>query len=148
MAASLDNLNIQISASTAKAVTSVNNLVKALENLKTALGQIDTKGLDECANAAGKLNNASVSMKDSVKPGQYHETLDGGWQEVYPQGNDPRGVSNTVKAFVINYGYGGKRTEKTGDKFITGNKRKRQEAVTAAMEAENKKILNEANGGT
>lgn len=67
MAASLDNLNIQISASTAKAVTSVNNLVKALENLKTALGQIDTKGLDECANAAGKLNNASVSMKDSVK---------------------------------------------------------------------------------
>ena len=67
MAASLDNLNIQISASTAKAVTSVNNLVKALETLKTTLGQIDTKGLDECANAAGKLNSASVTMKDSVK---------------------------------------------------------------------------------
>ena len=56
MAASLDNLNIQISASTAKAVTSVNNLVTALEKLKTALGQIDTKGLEECSKAAENLD--------------------------------------------------------------------------------------------
>ena len=88
------------------------------------------------------------SMKENVRPGQYHETLDGGWQEVYPQGDDPRGVSNAMKAFVINYGYGGKKTAKTGDKFITGNKRKRQSAVAAAMEEENQKIINEANGGT
>lgn len=88
------------------------------------------------------------SMEQSVKPGQYHETLDGGWMEVYPQGEDSRGVSNAKKAFVINYGYGGKKTAKTGDKFITGNKRKRQSAVAAAMEKENQKIINEANGGT
>lgn len=67
MAASLDNLNIQISASTAKAVTSVNNLVTALEKLKTALGQIDTKGLEECSKAAENLGGATVRMKDSVK---------------------------------------------------------------------------------
>ena len=91
---------------------------------------------------------ATGAMERSVQPGQYHETLDGGWQEVYPQGTDSRGVDNAMKAFVINYGAGGNRTAKTGDKFITGNKKKRQEAVAAAMEAENKKILNEANGGT
>ena len=88
------------------------------------------------------------AMERSVQPGQYHETIDGGWQEVYPQGSDSRGVTNTVKAFVINYGAGGNKTAKTGDKFITGSKKKRQEAVIAAMEAENKKILNEVNGGT
>lgn len=118
--------------------------VKRLVNAGAKALEETTQELTQQYHHVGKTG----SMKDSVKPGQYHETLDGGWQEVYPQGNDPRGVSNTVKAFVINYGYGGKRTEKTGDKFITGNKRKRQEAVTAAMEAENKKILNEANGGT
>ena len=118
--------------------------VKRLVNAGAKALEETTQELTQQYHHVGKTG----SMKDSVKPGQYHETLDGGWQEVYPQGNDPRGVSNTVKAFVINYGYGGKRTEKTGDKFITGNKRKRQEAVTAAMEAENKKIINEANGGT
>ena len=87
-------------------------------------------------------------MEQSVKPGQYHETLEGGWMDVYPQGDDSRGVSNAKKAFVINYGYGGRKTGKTGDRFITGNKRIRQSAVEAAMEAENKKIINEANGGT
>lgn len=88
------------------------------------------------------------SMKENIRAGEYHETLGGGWQEVYPQGTDPRGVSNALKAFVINYGYGGKKTAKTGDKFITGNKKKRQSAVAAAMEKENQKIINEANGGT
>ena len=87
-------------------------------------------------------------MKQAIAPGQYHETLEGGWMDVYPQGTDNRGVSNAKKAFVINYGYGGRKTAKTGDKFITGNKRKRQSAVAAAMEAENQKIINEANGGT
>lgn len=87
------------------------------------------------------------SMMSNVKAGMYHEELDGGWMEVYPQGNDPRGVSNAKKAFVINYGYGGRRTRKTGDKFITGNKRRVESAVAAAMQKENEKIINEANGG-
>lgn len=88
------------------------------------------------------------TMKTSVKAGKYHETLGGGWMDVYPQGDDPRGVSQAKKAFVINYGYGGRKTEKTGDKFITGQRRQRASAINLAMEMENEKIIKEANGGT
>lgn len=98
--------------------------------------------------AAGHVGE-SRTMKDSFKPGKFHETLGGGWMDVYPQGNDPRGVSQTKKAYVINYGYGGRKTQKTGDKFITGSgKRKRASAINLAMEMENEKIIKEANGGT
>lgn len=88
------------------------------------------------------------TMKTSVKAGEYHETLGGGWMDVYPQGDDPRGVSQAKKAFVINYGYGGRKTAKTGDKFITGQRRQRASAINLAMEMENEKIIKEANGGT
>lgn len=88
------------------------------------------------------------TMKTSVKAGKYHETLGGGWMDVYPQGDDPRGVSQAKKAFVINYGYGGRKTVKTGDKFITGQRRQRASAINLAMEMENEKIIKEANGGT
>lgn len=88
------------------------------------------------------------TMKTSVKAGKYHETLGGGWMDVYPQGDDPRGVSQAKKAFVINYGYGGRKTAKTGDKFITGQRRQRASAINLAMEMENEKIIKEANGGT
>lgn len=87
------------------------------------------------------------SMVESVKPGAYHETLEGGWMEVYPQGEDPRGVSNAKKAFVINYGYGGRKTKKTGDKFLTGQKKRLEVAAAEAMQKENEEILKEINGG-
>jgi hypothetical protein len=48
---------------------------------------------------------------------------------------------------VINYGYGGRRTEKTGDKFITGKKNAMSERVSAAMQAESDRIIQELNGG-
>ena len=89
---------------------------------------------------------ATGRMMASVKPGAHHETLDGGWMEVYPQGEDSRGVSNAKKAFVINYGYGGRRTEKTGDKFITGQKKRLEQKAMEAMEKENEKILQEIGG--
>ena len=88
------------------------------------------------------------TMKTSVKAGKYHETLGGGWMDVYPQGDDPRGVSQAKKAYVINYGYGGRKTAKTGDKFITGQRRQSASAINLAMEMENEKIIKEANGGT
>lgn len=89
---------------------------------------------------------ATGSMMANVKAGQYHETLEGGWMEVYPQETDGRGVSNAKKAFVINYGYGKRRTAKTGDKFITGAKKRMEAKAAEAMEKENQKIINEANG--
>lgn len=88
------------------------------------------------------------SMRANVKPGKLHEDLNSAWIEVYPQGEDSRGVSNAKKAFVINYGYGGRKTAKTGDKFITGNKARFEIVINQAMQTENQAILQEiANGG-
>ena len=86
-------------------------------------------------------------MLQGVAPGRYHEDLGSGWVEVYPQGEDSRGISNATKAFVINYGYGGRRTQKTGDKFITGQKNTMSDAVAAAMQREADRIIQEMNGG-
>ena len=85
------------------------------------------------------------SMQKNVRPAQYHEDLGSGWVEVYPQGNDGRGVSNAKKAFIINYGYGRRRTEKTGDKFITGNKKRMEQGVFTAMQAESDRRVAEIN---
>lgn len=87
------------------------------------------------------------SMRDNVRPGKYHEDLNSGWIEVYPQGEDSRGVSNAKKAFVINYGYGGRKTAKTGDKFLTGNKGTSETVINTAMQQENDKIIQEVNNG-
>ena len=92
---------------------------------------------------ASRHHIATGEMMANVRPGQYHETLDGGWIEVYPQGTDSRGVSNAQKAFVINYGYGGRRTAKTGDKFLTGQKKRLEMSAIEAMNRENEKILQE-----
>lgn len=86
------------------------------------------------------------SMRDSVRAGDYHETLGGGYMSVYPQGEDRHGVSNTVKAFVINYGRGKKkRTARMGDKFITGHEDRTEQVVTAAMQAEADRLVDELN---
>lgn len=85
-------------------------------------------------------------MLNSVRAGEYHEELDGGYMAVYPQDNDRHGVSNTVKAFVINYGRGKKkRTARMGDKFITGKEDQTEAIVTAAMQAEVDRLIDEMN---
>lgn len=86
------------------------------------------------------------SMRDSVRYGEYRETLGGGQMSVYPQGEDAHGVSNTVKAFVINYGRGKKkRTARMGDEFITGPIQQTEAAVKAAMQAEADRLADEMN---
>lgn len=87
------------------------------------------------------------SMLEGVAPGKVHEDIDQTWVEVYPQGDDRRGVSNAKKAFVINYGYGKRRTAKTGDKFITGHKSAMQEVVSRAMQAKSDEFIKQLNGG-
>lgn len=82
-------------------------------------------------------------MMASFAPGRYHEDIDKCWQDVYPQGYDSRGVDQAKKAFVINYGYGKRKTEKTGDKFITGKQPELKDAVGAAMQAEADRIREE-----
>lgn len=58
-------------------------------------------------------------MLDSVGTDNLKLDLGSASVEIYPRGNDRRGVRNAQKAYVINYGYRGKKTEKTGDKFVT-----------------------------
>ena len=85
------------------------------------------------------------SMLANVRPAQYHEFLGGGEMSVYPQGDDGKGTGNALKAFVINYGRGRRRTRRTGDKFITGKLAQTEAAVQAAMQAESDRILDEIN---
>ena len=124
-----------------------------LERLdRESIKRIVMAGADACVEETRKnvekyRHIVHHDMLDSVAPGKYHEDLNSAWIEVYPQGYDGRGVSNAKKAFVINYGYGGRRTAKTGDKFITGQKSTMQEVVSKAMQAESDRIIQELNGG-
>ena len=43
-------------------------------------------------------------MLEVIKPTPYREWFGGGATEVYPQGDDRKGVRNATKAYVINYG--------------------------------------------
>ena len=95
------------------------------------------------------------SMRESVRPGEYREGVGTGSVYVYPQDNDSRGVSNAMKAFVIDNGIGrrpntkrsrGKVANKTGDHFLTKKTKKQAEEVTIrAMEAEYDRIIAENN---
>lgn len=73
----------------------------------------------------------SGSMRDNVRAGKYYETVGGGFTYVYPQGYDARGIDNAKKAFIINYGRGGKK----GDRFITNLQNSVGDKVQAAMAA-------------
>lgn len=95
----------------------------------------------EQTRAAGHV--ITGQMKESISAGPYHEDLNTAWQYVYPGGTGDHGQDLTVAAYVINYGYGGKKTKKTGDKFITGNRKQLEDAVHEAMAAEADRIRNE-----
>lgn len=95
------------------------------------------------------------SMRENVRAGQYREWVGGGAVDVYPQGDDSRGVSNAKKAFIIDRGIGrrpmtirsrGKERNRTGDHFLTKKTaRHAEEVTTRAMEAEFDRIIEENN---
>jgi len=93
--------------------------------------------------AAGHVRPGGGHLLRGISAGPIHEDLDKAWQYVYPMGENEHGQDLTVIAYVINYGYGGKRTAKTGDKFLTGKKDEMTDAVRAAMSAEAERIKNE-----
>lgn len=92
-------------------------------------------------------------MMRSIGHNEYREFLGGGSTDVYPQGDDSKGIRNATKAYVINYGKGRRpntkwprkhpRKNRTGDKFITGNEGKTEAAVTEAMQAESDRLIAE-----
>ena len=119
---------------------------------RDAVRTIVMAGADQCTKDLQKVigdyhHVKTGSMKNNVRPGIYHEDLDSGWVEVYPQGNDGRGVSNAKKAFVIDRGYGARRTAKTGDKFITKNQKQFQADVNRSMQEASGRLIAETFGG-
>lgn len=141
---------------------------EGIEALTEQLGTLDRDVIKSIvmagADAAAKQMTSDTQeyrhvvtgeMAKSAGPAEYHEGLGEAWVNVYPQGTDRRGVSNAVKAYVINYGIGkrprtkrsrGKVKNRTGDKFITGNERRMEEVVSSAMQAESDRQIAEING--
>lgn len=88
----------------------------------------------------GLSRRATGEMLASIGRNEYREWLGGGSVDVYPQGEDSRGVRNATKAYVLNYGRG--RGLK-GDKFITGDESRAEEIVQEAMQAESDRLIAE-----
>lgn len=114
---------------------------------KTALEQLDDatqrairrKMVENASKVLIKEMQASIesnhhvvsgSMKNSVAASKVYEDIDSTSIEVYPQGTDPRGVSNEMKAQIINYGYYNRDTGyriKKKDFFLNDKFRKKCE---------------------
>ena len=133
--------------------TGPDEMAAKLETLgRDGIRRLVTAGAEACKKEMQLLTDqyrhvVTGSMMRGIAAGKYHEDLNSAWCEVYPQGTDSRGVSNAKKAFVINYGYGKRKTAKTGDKFITGKNSTMKRVVAEAMTAENDRIIREMNGG-
>ena len=99
-------------------------------------------------NTKARQHVRTGDMLESIGENEYREFLGGGSVDVYPQGDDRKGVRNATKAYVINYGKGRKVTKrgqrnKTGDKFITGDESKAEAVVYEAMKAESDRLIAE-----
>ena len=99
--------------------------------------------IDRMKNRINDLHYGYGDMYRSVDRGEYKETIGGGSQVVYPQGDDRKGERNATKAFVINYGRGGARkTPHMRDHFISDDSAA-EEIVQGAMEREYDRIMAE-----
>ena len=103
-------------------------------------GAAETR-MKESTEKARHVRNSD--MLNSIADNGYREFYQGGATDVYPHGDDRKGVRNATKAYVINYGRGGtrKRPSKMGDHFITGDEKGTEEAVRQAMQAESDRQL-------
>lgn len=114
------------------------------ENLRKILEAGTKKCIDQMKmRTQARHHIVTGEMMNSIQGGRIYEDLNSIYQYVYPQGRDSRGSDNAVKAFVINYGAGGHKTAKTGDKFITGKHKQLQDEVSGAMQAEADRIKND-----
>lgn len=88
-------------------------------------------------------------MRDSVAMGEIHEDIDATWVEVYPQGTDPRGVSNAMKNQIINKGYynkgSGRKFKK--DPFWDKTRSELEPRILSVMEYQYDLCMKEINGG-
>lgn len=123
----------------------------SLRSIVEAGAKAAEKVMEDATNQYGHTRNRD--MLDAIGNNGIREYYGGASTEVYPQGNDRKGVRNATKAYVINYGKGRRpltkwprkrpKINKTGDKFITGNEGKTEQAVVEAMQAESDRLLSE-----
>lgn len=122
-----------------------------LRSIVEAGAKAAEKVMETSTNQYGHTRNRD--MIDAIGNNGIREYYGGASTEVYPQGDDRKGVRNATKAYVINYGKGQRpltkwpkkrpKINKTGDKFITGNEGKTEQAVVEAMQAESDRLLSE-----
>ena len=65
--ANVDELSIQIEASSEDAAKAIDTLVKGLENLNTALGNLDADKVSKFASAVSKLSSIGSSTNTTAK---------------------------------------------------------------------------------
>lgn len=118
-----------------------NGIRTAVKRIVMAGAEADAREMEKLTRQAGHIRTGS--MVGNIRAGTYHESLDGGEVNVYPQGNDARGTSNAMKAFVINYGRGKRKSKKMGDKYITGAFATTEKIVGTAMAEEAEKVFRE-----
>jgi hypothetical protein len=99
-------------------------------------------------NVRLRMHIRNSDMLESIGNNGIREFLNAASTDVYPQGDDRKGVRNATKAYVINYGKGKnptkrKKPNKTGDKFITGDEEKAEALVYEAMQAESDRLIAE-----
>ena len=101
------------------------------------------------ASIDGRHHVISHAMMNSVAAGKVYEDVDSTSIDVYPQGTDPRGVSNEMKLQVINYGYYNRDTGyriKKKDYFLNNAFRKKCEPrILAVMNATFAHCMDELN---
>ena len=88
-------------------------------------------------------------LVNSIKAGEYREWLGGGAQEVYPQGENRNGERLQTIAYVINYGRGGRKTNRDGtrsrmgDNFMRDVDAEGERAAIQAMQDESDRLMAE-----
>jgi hypothetical protein len=121
---------------------------------RTAIQQITMAGAHAAeermkANTEARRHVRNGDMVGSIGNNGYREFYGGGATDVYPLGEDQKGVRNATKAYVINYGKGRrpetkrKKRNRTGDHFITGDEKNTEAAVRQAMQAESDRLSEE-----
>ena len=102
--------------------------------------------VDHMRERINEMHRRTGDMAGGVAKSKYIETIDGGRDEVYPQGEDRHGERNATKAYVINYGRGGTRKKgRMRDHFIDRDPYV-DDIVGAAMDRESDRIIAEING--
>lgn len=92
-------------------------------------------------------HRASGDMARSVAQSDIHEDLDSVWVEIYPQGNDARGVSNEMKNKIIIDGYYSKATgsKKIKDPYVKKLRSRLEPRILSVMEYQFQLCMDELN---